>query len=101
MIACGVAAWHCRALPEGAIGASLGTSIVLCVIGLMNPTRPPCVAISFRSGAPVFPGGCGGVKFTSWLPLAVALVIVAVAGQMMIERGEKGRAHTNCAPSPT
>jgi hypothetical protein len=79
MIACGVAAWRCRALPEGAIGASLGTGIVLGVIGLMNPTRPPCRAtITVRSGE----RWCG-VNGTSWLPLAFALVVVAVAGQMM------------------
>jgi len=101
MIACGVAAWRCRALPEGAIGAGLGTGLVLFVIGLMNPTHPPCVAIAVRSGEPVYPGGCGGVNGTSWLPVALALVVVAVAGQMMIERRKKGRAHTNAAQSPT
>jgi hypothetical protein len=102
MIACGVAAWRCRALPEGAIGASLGTGIVLCVVGLMNPNRPePCVrSITLRAGEHASLS-CGGVNGTSWLPLVVALVVVAVAGQMMIERRKKGRAHINGAPSPT
>ena len=60
VIACGVAAWWCRAFPEGAIGAGLGTGLVLLVIGLMNPG--------------------------SWLPLAVALAAAAVAGQILMER---------------
>ncbi|MCA1837297.1 MAG: hypothetical protein LC674_00460 [Actinobacteria bacterium] len=104
MIFCGVAAWRCRALPEGAIGASLGSGIVLCVIGLMNPTRPPCGAtftVTLRTGERASSGGCGGVDGTSWLPLAVALVVVAVAGQVMMERRNKGRAHINGAPSLT
>src|ERR1051325_6265856 len=47
IIVCGVAAWRFRGLPEGLIGASLGTGIVLEIIGLMNPTNPsPCI----RSG---------------------------------------------------
>lgn len=101
MITCGVAAWRCRALPECAIGAGLGTGLVLFVIGLMNPTHPPCVAIAVRSGEPVFPGGCGGVNGTSWLPLAVALVAAAVAGQILMERRKAGPAHSLRAPSPT
>jgi hypothetical protein len=101
IITCGVAAWRCRALPEGAIGAGLGTGLVLFVIGLMNPTRPGCVAIDVRSREPVFPGWCGGVNGTSWLPVAVALVAAAVAGQILMEHRKAGRARTLRAPSPT
>jgi hypothetical protein len=86
VIACAVAAWRCRALPEGAIGAGLGTGIVLFVIGLMNPTLPPCVAIGVRNGEPVYPGNCGGVNGTSWVLVAAALVVAAVAGQIVMER---------------
>jgi hypothetical protein len=67
IIACGVAAWRCRAFPEGAIGASLGTGVVLGVIGLMNPAG-------------------GGVNGTSWIPLAVTLVVVAMASQAVTGR---------------
>jgi hypothetical protein len=101
VITCGVAAWRCRALPESAIGAGLGTGLVLFVIGLMNPTHLPCVAIAVRSGEPVFPGGCGGVNGTSWLPLALALVAAGVAGQILMERRKAGRPHDLRAPSPT
>jgi len=101
VIVCGVAAWRCRALPESAIGAGLGTGLVMLVIGLMNPTHPPCVAIAVRSGEPVFPGGCGGVNGTSWVPIALALVAAAVAGQIVMERQKAGRAHGLRAPSPT
>jgi hypothetical protein len=101
IIACGVAAWRCRALPEGVIGAGLGTGFVLFVIGLMNPAHPPCVAIGVMRGEPVYPGGCGGVNGTSWLPLAIALVAAAVAAQILMERRKAGRAHSLGAPSPT
>lgn len=102
VIVCGVAAWRCRALPEGAIGAGLGTGSVLFVIGLMNPTRPPCgatFAVTIRSGEHAS-GACGGVNGTSWLPLALALVAAAVAGQILMERRRPGRAHSLRAPSP-
>jgi hypothetical protein len=55
IIVCGVAAWRSRALPEGAIGASLGTGIVLLILGLRHPTPPPG----------------HGVNGTSWLPVAL------------------------------
>jgi hypothetical protein len=102
MIVCAIAAWRCRALPEGAIGASLGSGVVLCLIGLMNPTRPSCDP----SLGMVLRGGqrasylCGGVDGTSWLPLAVVLVVIAVAGQamlMMIERRDQRRDDTRGA----
>jgi hypothetical protein len=101
IIVCGVAAWRCRALPEGAIGASLGTGFVLGIVGLMNSNntprdRPPC------NGAPVtLKAGehasfsCGGVDGASWLPLAGALVFVAFAGQIILERRKRGGEHAN------
>jgi hypothetical protein len=86
VIACGVAAWRCRALPEGAIGAGLGTGLAMFVIGVMN-SHPPCVVIAIRDGNPVFSGRCdGSINGTSWLPLALALVAAAVAGQILMER---------------
>jgi len=103
VITCAVAAWRCRALPECAIGAGLGTGLVLFVIGLMNPTRPPCgaaITLTVRSGEHASTG-CGGVNGTSWLPVAVALVAAAVAGQILMERRKAGRAHSLRAPSPT
>jgi hypothetical protein len=63
VIVCVVAAWFCRGLPEGFIGASLGTGSVLWIIGLMNPTPQPG----------------RGVDGTSWLPLAIALIVVALS----------------------
>jgi hypothetical protein len=85
IVVCGVVAWRCRALPEGAIGASLGTGTVLLIIGLMNPTPRPG----------------NGVDGTSWLPLAVVLIAVAVVGQAIIEFRKQGHAHTPDAPSLT
>ncbi len=95
VIVCGVAAWRCRALPEGAIGAGVGTGLVLFVIGVMNPTPTPC-AIAINGGDP---RACG-IDGTSWLPLAVALVVVAGAGQILSERGN-GRVHARRDPSHT
>jgi hypothetical protein len=102
VIVCGVAAWRCRALPEGAIGASLGTGFVLGVIGLMNPNHPePCVrSITLRAGEQAHLS-CGGVNGTSWLPAALALVVVAFAGQILLQRRKGEGAHSLGAPSPT
>jgi multisubunit Na+/H+ antiporter MnhB subunit len=82
VIACGVAAWLYHALPEGAIGASLGTGIVLCVLGLMNHPFVPCVG-GFQVISARHISGCDG---TSWFPLGLALIIVAAASQAMLER---------------
>ena|ERR1019366_2076099 len=104
VIACGVAAWRCRALPEGAIGAGLGTGLVLFVIGLMNPTRPTCgatVTVILRRGEHGSRISCGGVNGTSWLPLAVALVVAAVAVQIMMGRRKARQAHDLRAPTLT
>ncbi len=96
VVACGVAAWRCRAFPEGVIGAGLGMGLVLFVVGLMNPTRPPCGAtITFRSGDAASLG-CGGVNGTSWLPLALALVAAAVASQMLMERRSEHAHRLKC-----
>jgi hypothetical protein len=102
VITCGVAAWRCRALPEGAIGACLGTGVVLFVIGLMNPNRPePCArSITLRAGDHASLS-CGGVNGTSWLPLAIALVVAAFVAQILMDRRKAGRAHSLGAPSPT
>jgi len=101
VIACGVAAWRCRALPEGAIGAGLGTGLVIFVIGLMN-SRCGALSLPFGIGAHNYSfTGCGGINGTSWLPLAVALVVAAVAGQILMERRKAAPAHSLRAPSPT
>src|ERR1019366_10451202 len=61
VIACGVAAWRCRALPEGAIGAGLGTGLVIFVIGLMN-SRCGALSLPFGIGAHNYSfTGCGGI----------------------------------------
>jgi hypothetical protein len=95
ILACAVAAWRCRALPEGAIGASLGTGAVLFVLALMNPNRPgPCAhSITLRAGERAS-FSCGGVNGTSWLPLALVLVLAALATQVMMDRRTKRTAHT-------
>ena len=87
IIVCGIAAWRCRALPEGAVGASFGTGIVVLVIGLMNPDHPePCAHSGvLRSGEHAHVS-CGGLSLTSWLPLALALLVVASVGQMVRAR---------------
>jgi hypothetical protein len=92
MIVCGIVAWRCRAFPEGAIGAGLGTGIVLGIIGLMNPTpHQPCVnSATLRSGE-YASFACGGVNGFSWLSFALTLVGVALAGQTMLRRRNKVR----------
>jgi hypothetical protein len=107
LVVCAVAAWRWRALPEGVIGASLGTGIVLAVIGVMNPTPPnplppACLGqtVTLRSGEQAA-FSCGGVDGTSWLPLAVALIVVAVAAQVMIDRRKKDRPQAGSALSIT
>ena len=57
IVVCGVVAWFCRALPEAAIGAGLGSGLVLLIIGLMNSNN-----------------GGGSVVLISFLPLAVGLI---------------------------
>ncbi len=95
VIVCGVAAWRCRALPEAAIGAGLGTGLVLFVVGLMNPARTPC-AIAIYGGDPRQCGFDG----TFWLRLGLAFVVAAVVGQVLTERGN-GRVSGLRGPSPT
>src|SRR5579862_2530653 len=73
IIVCGVAAWWCRALPEGVIGAGLGTGTVVLIVGLMN------LNVS----------GGGLVAATSLIPLAVGLIGVQA---MIGSRQERGAA---------
>jgi hypothetical protein len=81
-----IVAWRYRALPEGAIGASLGTGIVLGILGLMNPApRQPCVSSGTMNGEHAS-FSCGGVNGTSWLLIAVALIGVALAWHAMMRR---------------
>ena len=97
VIAYGVAAWRCRALPEGAIGAGLGTGHVIFVIGLLNWPRCGALSLPFGIGAHHYSfTGCGGINATSWLPLllAVALTVAAVAGQILMERRKAAPAHS-------
>ena len=99
VIVCGIAAWRCRALPEGAIGAGLGTGFVLFVIGLMN-SQCGALSLPFGIGAHHHSySGCGGANGTLWLPLAVALVVAAVAGQILMERRKTRRTHSLGAAS--
>jgi hypothetical protein len=93
VITYGVAAWRYRAFPEGATGTGLGAGIVMCVIGLMNPT-PLCDATAIVQD---HVSACAGVSGATWLPLAgLALIIMAASGQMMMmereKAGEAGRA---------
>ncbi len=97
VIAYGVAAWRCRALPEGAIGAGLGTGLMIFVIDLMNWPRCGALNLPFGIGAHDYSfAGCGGINGTSWFAfaLAVALLVAAVAGQILMERRKAGRAHS-------
>lgn len=99
VVLCGVAAWRCRALPEGAIGASLGVGVVLCVLGLMHlmEQRLPSacgVTITLRAGERASFRGCDGFNGASWILLGVALVVAAVAVQILMGRRQTQRAHT-------
>ena len=104
VIAYGVAAWRCRALPEGAIGAGLGTGLAIFVIGLMNWPRCGALSLPFGIGAHHYSfAGCGGINGTSWLPLAIAiaLIVAAAAGQILMERRKAAPARSLRAPLPT
>lgn len=69
IVACAIAAWNCRALPEGAIGAGLGAGVVILVVGLMNLSHLRDLA--------------GG---TLWFPVAIGLIGAALLAQMEIGR---------------
>jgi hypothetical protein len=87
VIVYGVAAWRCRALPEGAIGAGLGAGLAILVIGLMNWPRCGALSLPFGIGAHTYSfTGCGGITGISWLPLTAALVVASVAGQVLMAR---------------
>lgn len=93
VIAYGVAAWPCRALPEGAIGVGLGAGLAILVIGVMNWPRCGALSLPFGIGAHTYSfTGCGGISGISWLPLAVALVVASVAGQVLMARRISHRA---------
>jgi hypothetical protein len=103
MIVCGVAAWRYRALPEGAVGAGLGSSIAVAIIGLMNPPPPNPLPPACLGQPFTVPAGqhshvsCGGMSLSSWLPLAIGLVVFSVAGQVLVERRKKAQAHSQTA----